>query len=1027
MSSLKIEPESLGIDVMKELRKHYQSHYYAPNMRLVVMAGYDLDEIQCRVVEHFRDVPATRRIAQCERDDHNDESMITNLRPYQLPFHSSSLATVYRIVPVRNCHLLTITWQCPSISPHWRTKPCDYLAHLLGHEASGSVLSVLKGRGWATSLSAGTGEDGMGDASTHALFSIEISLSMHGVRLWEDVIKVIFCYIGTLKFHFIEGQVDGGKRRKEGLPFWIHEELKMIADLSYQFADEGDVTDIVEEVAENMAPWTDLPDERVLDGHALLFDNEVDNDMIKRLLFDYFTPENIRVDLMSSLFGRDSDDLDGSTGLQCEEEKKVDTCDNEEDTTDHQSPVGDRNPIFDKPIFDKERAGPALLEPRFGTKFWQEQISEDVIQLWTAAAMPRLYSSDEVAIHLPPQNTYIPTKFDLRPADDDEHPLLNCCLKVCVAVGKKKIYFPAAVTKYKIEAACHRLSLSYEDEGEKWHSLDNHESYKKFDGSEHFLESGHEGTLDNGMVKFRVTAVPRDGEGIVFSYGDSGHDDDVEDGVAFPPIPPPAPASRLPQLIHDKQSFRMWHLHDRRFRKPTADLRIQFECDGMNGSALNQACMELFCTLCADALTETCYLASVCELGSSICPTETGFSIRVHGFDQHLLTLTKEVLRVVMSFRGRDGECDFPSTIKNERFDACYELQMRRYSNAGMDASSFSTSLRLLCLRPSLKSSFSRLKAFKGITIRKFIEVMNQLMHRLSVDSFYHGNVNREDADEAVRVISESLTRHHVGLPKKNVPAKFVLKTKNTAEKQQIVVPTMDHKDPNTAVEVYFQFGKDDNSPDAVRQRVLVDLLEQIIEEPLYNQIRTKEQFGYVVSCGARWTFGVIGMSFQVVTACKSANETGNRLDDFLISFRSELQCMSEQAFMEHIVALAKNKLEGYESLEEETSSHWSEITENRYEFESYRKEVQCLKTITKDQVVQAYDEWLYPLCKDGKPAKRRRVAFQVIGSGDGAHSIGRPVIEKDREGDEIDRLIDQFHHSVKHETWGRIMFGADK
>ena len=36
-------------------------------------------------------------------------------------------------------------------------------------------------------------------------------------------------------------------------------------------------------------------------------------------------------------------------------------------------------------------------------------------------------------------------------------------------------------------------------------------------------------------------------------------------------------------------------------------------------------------------------------------------------------------------------------------------------------------------------------------------------------------------------------------------------------------------------------------------------------------QLRTKEQFGYQVSCGARWTAGIIGMSFRVVSAAKSA------------------------------------------------------------------------------------------------------------------------------------------------------------
>ena len=81
-----------------------------------------------------------------------------------------------------------------------------------------------------------------------------------------------------------------------------------------------------------------------------------------------------------------------------------------------------------------------------------------------------------------------------------------------------------------------------------------------------------------------------------------------------------------------------------------------------------------------------------------------------------------------------------------------------------------------------MKSSFSKLKAFKGITISKFTEVMNNLLKRLSVDCFYHGNVNRKDMDEAVGVVCNSLTRHHVGLPRKKIPGKFVLKTKRTFE-----------------------------------------------------------------------------------------------------------------------------------------------------------------------------------------------------------------------------------------------------
>eukprot|EP00985_Skeletonema_marinoi_P001098 scaffold448_cov107-Skeletonema_marinoi.AAC.2 len=996
MNSLKTEPEAKGIDVMEELRDHYNSHYYAQNMRLVVMAGYELDEIQRQVVQYFKDVPANPR----NNVDNGGVATTTNLHPYKLPFHSSSLGKIYRALPVRHHHTLSLTWQIPSICSHWRTKPAEYLAHLLGHEASGSILAVLKQRGWATGCSAGTGDDGEGDSSMHALFGFSFSLSEEGVQHWEKVIGVVFSYLGMLKYYFNEGYVDENGEKKEGLPRWIYNELKSVAELSYKYADEGDVTDTVEVVAEAMAPWYNIPTDRLLDGDTLLFGEVVDNDCVSRLLFNYFTPTNMRVDFMSSLFGREADFKDGTGLSPNSEEKKAE--DTDEMTVEKDCAVA---------VFDIEKAGAPTIEPRFETKFWVETISSSIMKQWEENSTPQLPGS-ELELKLPPINSYIPTNFELKPlpADDSSHPLLNCSVKVCIGNGKKMQWYPACVIKFKTEKNNHLLLLHFEDEHEQWYTVDSN----IVDTDADAIDAGFESSFDNGKVKFKVTAVPREGEGIVFSYGDADHDYDVEDGVAFPPIPPASPESRLPQLVYSKNSLKLWHMQDRRFKRPLADLRLNFVCDGMN-DALKQACMDLFCKLCADALAETCYLASVCELGSSLYSNDTGFSIRVNGFDDKVMLLAKEVLDVVMSFRGRDGHTCLPSTIKDSRFDACLEVLRRNYSNSGMDASSFVTGLRLLCLKPSTKSSFSKLKALEGISSDKFVECMNQVLQKISVEAYYHGNVCREDADKAAQMISEALTIHHRGLPKKKMPSKLIIKAKEAVDHHLITSPTVDPTDNNTSVEVYFQIGKDD-----LTNRVLVDLLEHVLDEPFYNELRTKEQFGYEVSCGARWTFGVLGMSFKVTTSCKTADEASARVDRFLGEFRAQLESMSDESFMEHLVSLAKEKLEMFDSMEDECGSYWSEICEGRFDFEGHRKEVQCLKTITKESLLAAYDDWLHPICHKGKPKKRRRVVFHVIGKG----SIGRPTVDDPSEiGEHVDGLVRDFHNSVKGETWGKITF----
>lgn len=89
------------------------------------------------------------------------------------------------------------------------------------------------------------------------------------------------------------------------------------------------------------------------------------------------------------------------------------------------------------------------------------------------------------------------------------------------------------------------MLLVYEDEQELWHVID-----ESVEGS-HKLSVGYEGTFDSKKSKYRITALPSE-KGAILRFGDDT-DFDVEDGIAFPPIPPPLPSSRLPQKIADEK------------------------------------------------------------------------------------------------------------------------------------------------------------------------------------------------------------------------------------------------------------------------------------------------------------------------------------------------------------------------------------------------------------------------------------------------------------------------------------------
>ena len=78
------------------------------------------------------------------------------------------------------------------------------------------------------------------------------------------------------------------------------------------------------------------------------------------------------------------------------------------------------------------------VEPYFGTNYWCQSVDKETMNQWIQAWEPQLPCVD---IHLPPKNPFIPKQFALKalPPNDTHHPLLNCSLKLCISVGKKKV------------------------------------------------------------------------------------------------------------------------------------------------------------------------------------------------------------------------------------------------------------------------------------------------------------------------------------------------------------------------------------------------------------------------------------------------------------------------------------------------------------------------------------------------------------------------------------------------------------
>eukprot|EP00587_Corethron_hystrix_P014055 CAMPEP_0113324088 /NCGR_PEP_ID=MMETSP0010_2-20120614/16807_1 /TAXON_ID=216773 ORGANISM="Corethron hystrix, Strain 308" /NCGR_SAMPLE_ID=MMETSP0010_2 /ASSEMBLY_ACC=CAM_ASM_000155 /LENGTH=75 /DNA_ID=CAMNT_0000183341 /DNA_START=57 /DNA_END=280 /DNA_ORIENTATION=- /assembly_acc=CAM_ASM_000155 len=74
-----------------------------------------------------------------------------------------------------------------------------------------------------------------------------------------------------------------------------------MANMSYRYVEEYAVSDFVTDFVDELVPrWTAdiVPQERLLDASSLYFDRRPD--LIREILDKYLTPQNSRIDILSS-------------------------------------------------------------------------------------------------------------------------------------------------------------------------------------------------------------------------------------------------------------------------------------------------------------------------------------------------------------------------------------------------------------------------------------------------------------------------------------------------------------------------------------------------------------------------------------------------------------------------------------------------------------------------------------------------------------------------------------------------------
>jgi len=221
------------------------------------------------------------------------------------------------------------------------------------------------------------------------------------------------------------------------------------------------------------------------------------------------------------------------------------------------------------------------------------------------------------------------------------------------------------------------------------------------------------------------------------------------------------------------------------------------------------------------------------------------------------------------------------------------------------------------------------------------------LTSRMKAEALCIGNIDEKGTQEVIDVINDVFIDHSRPLNFAEAPRFKSVQLPTRAEAERIFGPEIKDEliplkyqelaysssEENNAVEMTLQFGSDLSL--GYEGIGILDLIGHLAYSSAYNQLRTKEQLGYIVSVYTRKTAGgTWGLTAVVQSSSKSPKFLEERIEAWFQTFRAELEEKTPETFEKEARGVVVQLMEEDTKLGAEVGSWWNEIaaTETNHE-----------------------------------------------------------------------------------------------
>lgn len=437
-----------------------------------------------------------------------------------------------------------------------------------------------------------------------------------------------------------------------------------------------------------------------------------------------------------------------------------------------------------------------------------------------------------------------------------------------------------------------------------------------------------------------------------------------------------------PKKLIQNDICELWFRADDKYELPGAFMTFYFISPLQRKSPKNDAMCALYEELVKFHVSEDLYPATSAGYSYTFSVSEKGLILQVRGYNEKIHLLVEAIAQAMVTVESTLNENILETFVKDQR---------KSYFNTLIKPRQLNRDVRLCVVEHVRWLMIDKYKSLNEVTLKDLQEFAHQFPQQLYVQGLIQGNYSEESAHNVMNTLLTRLgckpiqDRHYVEDRTVHLPE----------GSNYIRCHALNEEDTNTVITNYYQIG-----PNTVHLECMLDLLMMMVEEPLFDQLRTKEQLGYYVSATVRMNYGIAGYSITVNS--QETNTTASHVDKRIEWFRNSMiqmiEDMSEQEY-EHIRdSLIKLKQVADMAISAEVTRNWTEIVNEEYMFDRRRQQIEELRKLEKGRIVN--------FLLTNELTNLRKVSVQVIGhqtksKGEESKTKTKPKTIEDTEADD--------------------------